>query len=70
MGHAGLVAHEGRQVHRLLRVILREGLDLTTVTRSALAGQEAKRAVTGVLELFMVSVLPPLGCSYTPCSET
>ena len=47
VGHAGLVAHESSQMHRLGRVILGECLHLTTVAPAALSGQEAQRTVAG-----------------------
>lgn len=42
--HTGLVAHGGSQVNGLLGVILREGLDLSPMAGSALAGEVGERA--------------------------
>lgn len=50
-GHASLVTHGSRQVDRLLGVVLGEGLHLTTVTGSPLAGQVGQRAMARGLEL-------------------
>jgi hypothetical protein len=50
-GHTGLVTHSGSQVDGLLGVILGEGLDLSTVTSSALPGQVSQGAVAGSLKL-------------------
>eukprot|EP01136_Pigoraptor_vietnamica_P044062 Opistho-1_new@20348 len=49
--HAGLVAHEGRQVARLRRIVTREALDLALMARSALAGKEPQVAVARRLKL-------------------
>lgn len=40
--HTGLVAHEGGQMDRLGRVVLREGLALASMSARALLGQEAQ----------------------------
>ena len=57
MCHASLVAHESCQVNWLLRVVLREGLDLAAMARGALAREETKRAVTRVLVLLLLVVI-------------
>ena len=49
--HAGLVADEGRQVHGLGGVVLGEGFALASMAARALLGQEAKRAMSRMLEL-------------------
>merc|ERR1719387_3122897 len=49
--HAGLVAHEGRQVARLRRVVLRKALHLPVHPLRTLAGQEAQRAAAGMFKL-------------------
>lgn len=59
VSHTSLVAHEGSQVNRLLSVVLGERLDLAAVARRTLAGQETKRAVTRVLELFLLAYNVP-----------
>ena len=80
MGHAGLVAHEGRQVARLLRVVGRERLDLAAVSGGTLARQEAQRTVaviessSGQLLLDLLSSLDlkltegARTCSATSCT--
>ena len=55
VSHTSLVTHEGSQVDWLLGVVLRERLNLAAVARSTLAGQETKRAVTGVLVLLWLA---------------
>lgn len=47
VGHTSLVTHEGSQVNRLLGIILRIGLDTTTVLSGALTGEETQVTVTG-----------------------
>ena len=47
VGHAGLVADEGREVARLRGVVLGEGLDLSAVALAALLGVEAHGAMAG-----------------------
>jgi hypothetical protein len=51
VGHTGLEDHERRQVGLLGGVVLGEGAGTTADLAGALAGQEAKMAVAGVLEL-------------------
>jgi hypothetical protein len=51
VGHTGLVTHEGGQVDGLGGIILGEGLGLTLVTGSTLAGQESQGSVTWPFEL-------------------
>jgi len=51
VGHTGLVTHEGGQVDGLGGIILGEGLSLTSVAGSALAGQEPEGTVTRSLKL-------------------
>ena len=46
MSHTGLEAEKSRKMDGLLRVILREGLDLTTVAAGALLRIESHRAMT------------------------
>ena len=53
MSHAGLVANKGSKMRLLRRIILGEGLDLSTNVAAALARQETERAVTRVLKLAM-----------------
>lgn len=45
--HAGFVRQKGREVHRFGWVILREGLNLTTMTLAALLGCETHVPMTG-----------------------
>ena len=47
VGHAGLVADEGREVARLRGVVLGEGLDLAAVALGALLGVEAHGPMAG-----------------------
>jgi hypothetical protein len=56
-GHTSLVTHSGGQVDGLLGVILGEGLDLSTVTSSALPGQVSQGAVAGSLKLSVLFTL-------------
>lgn len=51
MGHASLVAEEGREVHWLALVILGEGLHPGTVAPAALLGVEGHRPMTGRAKL-------------------
>jgi hypothetical protein len=52
VSHAGLVSHEGSQVHRGgLIGILGEGTDATVVVLGSLLGKVLKRSVTGLFEL-------------------
>jgi len=51
VGHTSLVTHEGGQVNRLGVIILGEGLGLTPVASSTLAGQESKGTVARPLKL-------------------
>merc|ERR1711939_316059 len=51
VGHAGLVAKEGRQVNRRLGVVLGEALRLSAVAGSPLTGEEPEGTATGVLVL-------------------
>ena len=52
VGHAGLVAHEGGEMWWFGSIVLGEGFYLTLSTLATLLRQEAKRTVTGVLELW------------------
>eukprot|EP01084_Bolivina_argentea_P258173 435146_1 len=51
VGHTGLEDHEGGQVGLLAGVVLGEGTAATAELLGALAGQETKMAVAGVLKL-------------------
>lgn len=51
VGHARLVAHEGSEMARLRRVILRECLDLAAMARSTLLRQEGERSMPRGFEL-------------------
>lgn len=53
MGHASLVADEPGQMHRLGGVVLGEGLNLATMTRSTLLGVESHGAMARRRELAM-----------------
>ena len=52
VGHAGLVAHEGSEMRLLGGVIAGEGLNFALAALAALLGQEAQRAVAGMLKLW------------------
>ncbi len=51
VGHTGLVAHESGHVDRLARVILGEGLNLSSWRSGSLLGKKSLAAVTRRLEL-------------------
>lgn len=53
VGHTGLEAHEGSKMDRLAGIVLGEGLDVSTHSARALAGQETKRTVAGSFEFTM-----------------
>lgn len=72
VGHTGLVTHEGGQVDGLGGIILGEGLGLTLVAGSTLAGQETQGSVTWPFE-FTVSCLVHRyrqGNGQHPCSSS
>lgn len=57
VAHTSLVTKVGGEVDRLLGVILGEGLDVTTVLGSTLAGKEGKRTRTRLLVLKVSKML-------------